>query len=365
MLLVECPKCKKRISEKTKECRTATGSGCGTPLPLRQRIYWVQYRVDGKSKTKKIGPSRSAAVNYERKVKVEIVENKYIDMKTTPEITIRKFIESVYRPWCKTNNRGYRNKRYFIDEILDVWGSRKLSELNYGNVAQHQQCLAEQGMKVKFNRLLATLKHMYSLAQKTGHINGSPLGNVNDLRFAEQGRIRFLEPKEIQSLLIQCSPRLRSAVTIAVNTGGRRNEVLGLKVEDVNLEREIVSFRSTKSGEPRHVPMNETLKIEVKTLLEGKEADEYLFSNGNGHHVKDVKKSFKSALNKAEIEDFTFHDLRHTFASNLVMNGVDLYVVKELLGHSTIRMTEKYVHLAPDHKSRAVNVLDGLFEEGE
>ena len=88
MLLIECPNCKKRISEKTKDCRTVTGSGCGTPLPLRQRIYWVQYRVDGKSKTKKIGPSRSAAVNYERKVKVEIVENKYIDKKTGKESNV-------------------------------------------------------------------------------------------------------------------------------------------------------------------------------------------------------------------------------------------------------------------------------------
>lgn len=362
MLLVECPNCKKRISEKTKECHTATGSGCGTPLPLRQRIYWVQYRVDGKSKTKKIGPSRSAAVNYERKVKVEIAENKYIDKRTDPEITVRDFVKEIYSPWCKTNNRGYSNKRYFIDAISREWGSRLLDHITYGDVAIYQQSFMMSGKKIMFNRILATLKHMYTHAIKTGYIQASPLGDVNDLRFEENGRVRYLEPGEVVSLLSNCNPLLRAIVTTAVNTGGRKSEILGLKVGDLDLKNRLLTFKLTKNGEPRHIPINEALKEQLAPYLEDKCVGDYVFTKNNGKPQKCVREAFTMATRNAGIENFTFHDLRHTFASNLVMQGVDLYVVKELLGHSTIRMTEKYSHLAPDHKARAVNVLDGLFD---
>ena len=90
-------------------------------------------------------------------------------------------------------------------------------------------------------------------------------------------------------------------------------------------------------------------------------AGDYLFCRKDGKPYADIKKVFRAAVTVAEIDDFRFHDIRHTFASNLIMEGVDLFVVSKLLGHKDIKMTMIYAHLAPEHKTKAVCVLDNVF----
>ncbi len=88
-----------------------------------------------------------------------------------------------------------------------------------------------------------------------------------------------------------------------------------------------------------------------------------MFTSPKGGKYSDIKKGFRAAVEKAEIEDFTFHDLRHTFASHLVMSGVRIEVIAELLGHSTLKMTQRYAHFAPDFKARSIGVLDEVFKQ--
>jgi site-specific recombinase XerD len=101
--------------------------------------------------------------------------------------------------------------------------------------------------------------------------------------------------------------------------------------------------------------MNETVKA---TLKEIERKGDHVFCNGEGGTFANVRRSFETAVRKSGIEDFRFHDLRHTFASNLVMEGVDIMTVKDLMGHKDLTMTLRYSHLAPNHKMRAVNILD-------
>jgi integrase len=116
----------------------------------------------------------------------------------------------------------------------------------------------------------------------------------------------------------------------------------------------------TKNGERREIPINNVLR-EALTSLPRHLTTPYVFWQGDeGIRYLDVKKSFASALKRAGIRDFHFHDLRHTFASQLVMAGADLTTVKELLGHKTLAMTLRYSHLAPGHKVKAVSLLDSL-----
>jgi len=108
------------------------------------------------------------------------------------------------------------------------------------------------------------------------------------------------------------------------------------------------------------LPINGTL---YRTLSERPEKSGYVFGNGNGGHVGDIKRSFHTACRKAGITDFRFHDLRHTYASLLTMMGVHIRALQELLGHKTLAMTQRYSHLAPEQLQNAVKLLDGVIEK--
>lgn len=161
-------------------------------------------------------------------------------------------------------------------------------------------------------------------------------------------------PDEVQALIANCPEYLKPIVTVAVNTGMRRGEILGLKWDQVDLEDGKILLTETKSSEERTIFMNET----VKATLSGLERrDGLIFPVMVGA----MKKDYGEALKKAKMKDFTFHDLRHTFASNLAMQGVELNDIRELLGHKTIARTLRYAHLSPAHKSKAVTILDRLW----
>lgn len=140
----------------------------------------------------------------------------------------------------------------------------------------------------------------------------------------------------------------------------RKGELFGLKWEQINFEQGIITLYDTKNGERRNIPVDET----VKTILKGMERKgDHVFCNEDGETFVRLQRSFEGALGKSEIEDFRFHDLRHTFASKLVMAGEDLNTVGELLGHKDLTMTLGYAHLSPNHKTRAVNVLDRVMSQ--
>jgi len=163
--------------------------------------------------------------------------------------------------------------------------------------------------------------------------------------------------------LSNCSGYLRDIVLVALNTGMRKGEIFNLKWQDVDLDLRMIHVSDSKNYEARDIPMNDILYKTLKALREkAEEGQEYVFVNPKTGRPYDLKRSFKTALKRAGIEDFTFHDLRHTFASHLVMNGVDLMTVKELLGHKDIKMTMRYSHLSPDHKRVAVKRIEAVLK---
>ena len=175
-------------------------------------------------------------------------------------------------------------------------------------------------------------------------------------------RVRFLTEEEIERLLSSCSGYLNDVVHVALNTGMRKGEILGLRWEHVDFNLGMIHVADRKNSESRDIPMNEIL-VETFEALEGRAdpgQESVFFNPKTGKPYDDVKKSFRAALNEAGINDFRFHDLRHTFASHLVMNGCDLMTLKELLGHKDISMTMRYAHLSPDHKRLAVKKMENV-----
>jgi integrase len=147
-----------------------------------------------------------------------------------------------------------------------------------------------------------------------------------------------------------------------MNTGLRRGELFDLTWRDVDLEGEQVTVRaaSAKSGKTRHVPLNQTAlgTLEARQKDDSKPDDLVFQSPKTGGRLNNVKNSWQDLVDRAKLIDFRFHDTRHDFASRLVMAGTDLNIVRELLGHSTMEMTLRYAHLAPEHKASAVALLD-------
>ena len=149
-------------------------------------------------------------------------------------------------------------------------------------------------------------------------------------------------------------------VLVALNTGLRRGELFSLTWDNVCFERATLTVQgeTAKSGKTRHVPLNIVALHALKEWQKITSSSNLVFSNTKtGNAFSHVKKSWASLLDMANIKNFRWHDMRHHFASKLVMAGADLNIVRELLGHSDIKMTLRYAHLAPEHKANIVAML--------
>lgn len=177
-------------------------------------------------------------------------------------------------------------------------------------------------------------------------------------------RLRYLSKEECQALVNACDTHLKPIAITALNTGMRRGEILGLKWDEhIDLKHGFILLNKTKNGERREIPINDTLRSVFQGLTRRLDVSYVFYDPITGNPYQDVKRSFKTALKKVKIQDFHFHDTRHTFASHLVMAGVDITTVSRLLGHKSLTMTLRYAHLAPAHMQKAVNILDNALNE--
>jgi integrase len=172
------------------------------------------------------------------------------------------------------------------------------------------------------------------------------------------GRLRYLSRQEEEDELLEgCRGRFKALVLVALHTGMRRGELLRLTWEDVDFDQGFIHITQTKNGERRTLPINETVWSPLTTLRVRQDIP-WVFHDEEGRQYGYIRNIFLWACKRAKIRDFRFHDLRHTFASRLVMNGYPLATVSQLLGHKSIYMTMRYAHLSPEHRMGPVRSLD-------
>jgi integrase len=281
--------------------------------------------------------------------------------KNTPfSVFCKRYLE--YSKDNKSENTYTRDK-VSTKNLIEFFGRTPLQKLTPWQIEKYKRGRRATVKQATINRELACLKNMFTKAIEWGLTENNPAKRIK-LYKETLLPIRPLTGEEEKRLLeiaemIQQAPHLKPILLVALNTGMRLGEILNLRWADINLEEQLITLTKTKNREIRYVDLNRTALTALKGWKKEGRDDIFVFCDCNGKPFGSIKTAFNRAREKAGIpRSFRFHDLRHTFASRLVMIGVDLRTVQELMGHKTMAMTMRYSHLTPDHRRRAVEKLE-------
>ncbi len=335
----------------------------------RGNQFWIDFTYNGKRYREAVGPDEDLAMDVLAKRKVEIREGKFFPEKEKVPDPVRfhEFAKE-YLKWSIANKKpsAKTRERSQMRTLERDFGEKCLHEITRLDIERWKMKRKKEVKPSTVNRELAVLKGFFSRAVEWGRCKDHPARGIKTFK-GIKNRLRYLMPDEIRILLSNCAEHIKPIVIVAVHTGMRKSEVLGLRRDQVDFEQGIITLTDTKNSERRDIPMNETVKATLRAI-DGTSTEfcrTFYFASrikrGSPYHWIDM--SFHEALRKSKIEDFRFHDLRHTFASNLVMAGEDLNTVGELLGHKDPKTTRIYAHLSPAFKKKAVNVLDRIMSQ--
>ena len=301
------------------------------------------------------------------------------------------FIADTYTPHYTAHHRNTKNLAN-LRQFRDLYDLR-LDQITAATVRSWREKRANTGASpATINRNVNALKACLAHAVDVGKLKAPPLARLGRLKVDEENRVRYLsgdEAKRLRAALDAREDRIRAerrsanewraargyaplpfldnlpfadylkpAVLLSLNTGLRQGELFDLRWSDVG-ESVTVRASTAKSGKSRHVPLNREAGAVLKGWREVCDPSAVrVFPGRAGGRMDNVRRSWGAVLDAAGLEDFRWHDLRHDFASRLVMGGVPLNTVRDLLGHADVKMTLRYAHLAPGHMLDAVGVLD-------
>ncbi len=338
---------------------------------LRQRngTYFVDYRINDRRFRKTLGRSKRIAELALKDIEVKIAKGELGFEKKDENLTN---LFDHYLTYSKTNHSPGTQKRYraVIDNFKRFLGNYpyliKISHLNPKLFEDYKTFRAEEEAQNKtINFELQTLRSIFSLAKTWGYAKDNPTDNVKKLKITNHITPRFLSEEECKKLLDVCSEWEYPIFYTFLNTGMRKSELLNLEWPDVDFDRRKVRIRvkdgwSPKTSE-REIPINNGLLDLLKELKTNNRKGSFVFHDGKGSIIENnrLRKRLMSLTKQSGFPDVTkLHTLRHTFASHLVMKGVDLPTVKKLMGHADIQTTMIYSHLADDHVDKAVEKLE-------
>jgi integrase len=332
----------------------------------RGNVLWIRYAgLDGNIVFESSGSGKlkiAEALLHKRKAEIqsgkqpEIIKIKNHSFK---ELALE------YVKWAE-RQRAFKQKRLVVIQLVNQFGHYPLRRFDTRMIEQFQTERIQKGNKPgTVNRLISIMKHMFTKAVDWNMVEDETLKRVRRAKLLEENnrRLRYLSKDECQALINNCDGHLKPIVIMAMNTGMRKGEILNLKWDNVDLKHDFILLDMTKNGERREIPINSTLKETLSRMIRRVNVPYVFISNKTGERYGNLQRSFNTACRRAGIKDFHFHDLRHTFASQLVMAGIDLTTIKELLGHKTLTMTLRYAHLAPSHKVKAVDILDSTINK--
>jgi integrase len=376
--------------------------------PSGKKTWYVDYkRPNGKRTYHKIGPAEILTVMQARDVAQKFLAsvklgNDPIEVKEVKKerLTLRQLIFDHYSLWVIDNRRSGKETVDILNRAFGDFMDWPTEEISMLAIEQwRSRARKEKGLKASsLNRRTTALKALLNWAVKRGIIEVNPMARLERLREEDSNmKVRYLSPEERERLfaalderemlmrnardshnewlesreeevfpdLSECAftDHLKPMVIVSLNTGIRKGSLFQLLWSDIDFKEGILTIRppAEKNSKLLHIPMNGELEKTLKAWQKqtrGKD-DELVFpSPRTGKVLNNCQSAWENLLKSAEIRNFRWHDMRHDFASQLVMAGIDLNTVRDLLGHADLKMTLRYAHLAPENKRQAVRVLE-------
>ncbi len=376
-------------------------------LPSGQKAYFFLYRTPHGRRRFRLGDANALTIRQARDFAEQqaarvalgediqaVRQSQRVEAQQAKARTLGGFLVHHYGPWVRASRKDGVATLARLRACFDQWFEYPLHELTPWIVEKWRSEQLERGkVKSTVNRDLTALKALLSSAVDWGVIDEHPLAKLQPLKTDTRAAVRYLshdETTHLRSVLTRRDTRMQAErergnawrrvrgyhefpslqgqsygdhltpmLLLSLNTGLRRGELFNLRWHDIDVTTKTLTVEGTgaKSGQTRHMPLNAEALAVLQTWRRQTHDNDLVFPGKDGECMTSVKKAWAGILKEARITNFRWHDLRHDFASRLVMAGVPLNTVRELLGHATLNTTLRYAHLAPDHKAEAVNRL--------
>jgi integrase len=357
-------------------------------------VYLADVRIRGFPRQKKTFKRLTDAKIWAQQTESAIRRGEFRDVHTTARKKTFKALIERYRSdvFSQKAQKTQDGEKYIVDRWDKALGKYVLSSINSELINRTLLEIEAEGdrrqknghknpdtpppTQPKSRRTMKyyrdTLAMVFKHAAKWAWIGHDPMDNVKPITNLRNERIRYLDDDERNALLAACrassNRQIYPLVVFALSTGGRKGEILGLTLDDVDLKRGIAVFRNTKNGETRVAPLvghlKEILQAQINWVkekykgMEEKPSRRWLFPSRNGQAPIDIRKPWEKARDAAGLVDFRFHDLRHSTASYLAMSGASQLEIAEVLGHRTLQMVKRYSHLSESHVKGLITRLD-------
>jgi integrase len=311
--------------------------------------WWIRYAdATGRIRREKVGELGEAETRLKlRKEEARIGVQPRLSRQRR-SASFRKIAEDALA-YAKEHKRSARNDHSRMKKLLEWFGERAADSIRAQEIERRFQM--EKWTAATWNRYRALVSLTYRLAIRSGKANENPARLVQH-KTENNARVRFLSPKEeekLRKVIREKSPEHELELDLALHTGLRSGEQYATKWKDVDFEQRVLTIPLDKGGKTSHVPLSAAALRALLDLRRQHGSTEFVCGGS-----RSPRHWFDAAVARADIEGFTWHCLRHTFASRLVMSGADLRTVAELLRDKTLAMVMRYAHLAPDYKLAAV-----------
>ena len=341
--------------------------------------YRVKIRLRGHPLETTTFERKTDAKRWAQQTEAAIREGRHFKGTEAKKHTLGEVVDRYLRDVLPAKPRSEKDQKRQLKWWKEQLGDFLLADVTPALIAEYRDKLAKgvtprgtQRSPSTVNRYLAALSHALSIAVKEwGWLDDNPIRKVRKPK-EPRGRVRFLSDDERTRLLAACkehnNPALYAIVVLALSTGARQGEILNLTWKDVSVSRGMIVLQETKNDERRAIPLQGHALEIVKKMRTVRRIDtDLLFpSRQDPDKPLNIQNIWRAALEKAEIEDFKFHDLRHSAASYLAMNGASLAEIADVLGHKTLQMVKRYAHLSEQHTMGVVARMNAkIFGDGK